>query len=160
MIGGRKGKKTIVGICFSFRSKEEFVSFKRPCPTLRSSERLSVLVSDYNGCPARRPAIYGGEVVKPAARCPGRISPLPVDGHRRPRSAYQRQPRRAPAVPARRHRRRHAPVSRRSRCRGTGADEDRKSRDAARERLQAATTGARDVIGQRATTLHRVTRGR
>jgi len=37
---------------------------------------------------------------------------------------------------------------------------DRKSRDAASQCLQATSTGARGVIGQRAATLHRLARGR
>jgi len=60
----------------------------------------------------------------------------------------------------RRDRRCYCSVPRRPHRRRTGADEDRKSRDAARERLQTATTGARDVIGQCAATLRRLARGR
>jgi len=51
-------------------------------------------------------------------------------------------------------------VSGRPRARRTGAHQDRKSRDAARQRLQAAATGARDVIDQRAATLRRLARWR
>ena len=49
-------------------------------------------------------------------------------------------------------------MSGRPRARRTGAHQDRKSRDAARQRLQAAATGARDVIDQRAATLRRLDR--
>ena len=51
-------------------------------------------------------------------------------------------------------------MSGRPRARRTGAHQDRKSRDAARQRLQAAATGARDVIDQRAATLRRLARWR
>lgn len=51
-------------------------------------------------------------------------------------------------------------MSGRPRARRTGAHQDRKSRDAARQRLQAAATGARDVIDQRAPTLRRLDRWR
>ena len=128
--------------------------FQWSCAALRSSKRLSLLVA----LPGRRQSPVHcrsvGPEVQPTSGRTCRLFALPVDRDSRPRSAHQRQPGRSASVPARGSR--TPAVSRRRRRRRAGPDKDRKSRDAAGRRVQAASTGSRDVIGQRRAALHRL----
>jgi len=95
---------------FSFRSQEVslFVQWSRA--SVRSSKWIPLLVSVCERATSQRATVRGGshrlKTVEPSSRHgPSWITSLPVDGHRWPWSAYQRQPSRAAALSARRDRR-------------------------------------------------------